>query len=154
MKDKPSGPQSVTAALGLDPSLMDIATRAKALADLDVQLRNVLPAATAKQCHLLNVRDGNLVVMARSPVFAARVRLAQDKLMAKANALGLEVTRVVTRVGGWDLPIDDPPVGKPLSRKAAAELKKTAATLGKDDPLGDVLRKLAATVNRATRSGK
>jgi hypothetical protein len=85
--------------------------------------------------------------MARTPVFAARVRLAQGDLLAKATELGLDVTSVVTRVGGWDPPTIEPAPGKPLSCRAAAELEATAAELGEDDPLAQVLRNLAAAAS-------
>lgn len=132
--------------------MADIAARAKALADLDVELRSVLPAATAANCRLLNVRDGSLVMMARSPVFAARVRLGQRELLAKATELGLQVKEVVTRVGGWDLPHVEQRVGKPLSATAAAELEKTAAELGENDELGDVIRRLARSASSSGQS--
>lgn len=132
--------------------MADIAARAKALADLDVELRSVLPAATAANCRLLNVRDGSLVMMARSPVFAARVRLGQRELLGKATEMGLQVSAVVTRVGGWDLPAEEPRVRKPLSPEAAAELLKTADELGADDPLAEVLKRLAETTSGARRN--
>lgn len=140
----------IRAVLSQDSSLADIAARAKALEALDLELRSVLPASTAAQCRVLNVRDGLLVVMARSPVFAARVRIAQGELLAKAKALGLQLTSIVTRVGGWELREEVATVGKELSEKAAAELEKTAAELGDGDPLGQALRDLAAAA-RARR---
>lgn len=140
----------IRAVLSQDSSLADIAARAKALEALDLELRSVLPASTAAQCRVLNVRDGLLVVMARSPVFAARVRIAQGELLAKAKALGLQLTSIVTGVGGWELREEVATVGKELSEKAAAELEKTAAELGDGDPLGQALRDLAAAA-RARR---
>lgn len=142
----------IRSVLSQDASLSDIAKRAKALEQLDVELRAVLPEATAAKCRVLNIRDGQLVVMARSPVFAARVRIAQAELLARATELGLQVSSVVTRVGGWDLPEDPAPVGRPLSEKAAAELEKTAAELGDGDPLAQALRDLAAAARGRQRS--
>lgn len=146
MSQSRTDPQGIRAVLTQDAGLVDIATRARALAELDLQLRAALPPATAAQCRLLNVRDGALVIMARSPVFAARVRIAQGELLAKAKDLGLEVSSVTTRVGGWELPQEPIAHGKPLSAKAAAELEKTARELGEDDDLAKALLSLASTV--------
>lgn len=154
MSQSRTDPQGIRAVLTQDAGLVDIATRARALAELDLQLRSALPPATAGQCRLLNVRDGALVMMARSPVFAARVRIAQGELLAKAKALGLEVSTVTTRVGGWELPAEESAPGKPLSAKAAAELEKTARELGEDDELAKALLSLASTVRgRGESSG-
>jgi hypothetical protein len=142
----------IGSVLSQDASLADIAKRAKALEQLDVELRAVLPEATAAKCRVLNVRDGLLVVMARSPVFAARVRLAQAELLARATELGLQVSSVVTRVGGWDLPEEPATVGKRLSESAAKELEKTAEELGDSDPLAQALRDLAAAARGRQRS--
>lgn len=145
MSQPTNATQGFVDVLSQDASLADIAKRARALEELDLQLRAALPAATAAKCRVINVREGLLVVMARSPVFAARVRIAQGDLLAKAKALGLEVTGIVTRVGGWELPQDEPVLGKPLSAKAAAELENTAAELGEDDDVADAIRRLART---------
>jgi hypothetical protein len=149
MTRTPSDPLEIASVLSQDASLQGVVRRAAALAELDVALRQALPAATARQCRVLNVRDGSLVVMARSSVFAGRVRVAQGALIARAQTLGLEVSQVLVRVGGWELPEPPSPAGTPLSARAAEELLKTAEELGEENPLSQALRGLAATLKKS-----
>src|SRR5690606_38005711 len=67
--------------------------RALWLDALDRQLRPHLPPALANRCRLANVDGGHLVFLVESPVWHAKVRLAEDQLLDAARSIGLKATR-------------------------------------------------------------
>lgn len=71
--------------------------RALWLDALDQQLRPLLPPGLAPHCRLANVTGGQLVFLTDSPVWRARLRLAEAELLDAARSIGLEPTAVVVR---------------------------------------------------------
>lgn len=79
--------------------LADIVRRAEAMGALTGALAGALPAEFAGSIVAANSReDGELVVIARSPAWAARLRFESEKLLAAARAHGEAATRCTVRV--------------------------------------------------------
>ena len=71
--------------------------RALWLDELDHTLRGHLPPTLAGQCRLANVDGEHLVFLVESPVWHAKVRLAEDQLLDAARSIGLKATRVTVK---------------------------------------------------------
>ncbi|MCF7749482.1 DUF721 domain-containing protein [Bacillus subtilis subsp. subtilis] len=71
--------------------------RALWLDALDRQLRPHLPPALATRCRLANVNGEHLVFLVDSPVWHARLRLAEAQLIDAARSIGLKVTKVTVK---------------------------------------------------------
>lgn len=79
--------------------LAEVVARARDMGTLTEQLAASLPADYADGLVAANVRaDGELVVIARSPAWAARLRYESDNLRAAAVAAGQQVASVSVRV--------------------------------------------------------
>ena len=73
--------------------------RAQAMADLAQRLAAAMPDDLKGGIRAANVRDdGELVVIADTPAWAARLRFEGDKLLAAARAAGERVTVISVRV--------------------------------------------------------
>jgi hypothetical protein len=71
--------------------------RALWLDALDRQLRPQLPPTLAARCRLANVNGEHLVFLVESPVWHAKVRLAEAQLIDAARSIGLKVTKVTVK---------------------------------------------------------
>ena len=71
--------------------------RALWLDALDRQLRPHLPPALGNRCRLANVDGEHLVFLVESPVWHAKVRLAEGQLIDAARSIGLKATRVTVK---------------------------------------------------------
>jgi len=71
--------------------------RALWLDALDRQLRPHLPPTLATRCRLANVNGEHLVFVVESPVWHAKVRLAEAQLIDAARSIGLKVTKVTVK---------------------------------------------------------
>ena len=71
--------------------------RALWLDALDRQLRPHLPPTLATRCRLSNVNGEHLVFLVESPVWHAKVRLAEAQLIDAARSIGLKVTKVTVK---------------------------------------------------------
>ncbi|WP_166766275.1 DUF721 domain-containing protein [Xanthomonas euroxanthea] len=92
----PSVPQpAIEAALGEKAG--DLLRRALWLDALDRQLRPLLPPHLATRCRLANVRDEQLVFLVDSPVWHAKLRLAETQLLDAARSIGLKATAVTIK---------------------------------------------------------
>lgn len=79
--------------------LSDVVERARAMAELAGRLAAALPADLRPGLRAANVRtDGELVIIAESPAWAARLRFEADKLLAAAREAGDDVERIRVRV--------------------------------------------------------
>lgn len=82
-----------------DGSLGEIVQRARDLDQLVDALRRVFPEEEAGGIRAANIRDnGELVVLAESPAWAARLRFETDRLIAAARDAGATVTGCKVRV--------------------------------------------------------
>ena len=121
-----------------------LADRARVLDALDERLRRLLPAATARETRLADVRNGRIVFLASSPTWASRLRLHQADLLAEARtALGSGVERFAVKVAPLPTVPPEPTKPKPLSAATARHLKATATILS-DPELQALYRKLAS----------
>jgi hypothetical protein len=83
-----------------DKGLGAIVRRAKELDSLTEALRRALSAEEAAGLVAANIRDdGELVVLAESPAWAARLRFEEDRLLEAARNTGATVTSCKVRVG-------------------------------------------------------
>ncbi len=71
--------------------------RALWLDALDRQLRPHLPPTLATRCRLANVNGEHLVFLVESPVWHAKLRLAERELIDAARSIGLKVTKVTIK---------------------------------------------------------
>jgi len=71
--------------------------RALWLDALDRQLRPHLPSGLRSQCRLANVNGEHLVFLVESPVWHARMRLAEAQLIDAARSIGLKATKVTIK---------------------------------------------------------
>ncbi|MBC6943346.1 MAG: DUF721 domain-containing protein [Xanthomonadales bacterium] len=134
------GPRPAMQCVTLDV----LAQRARALDVLDQRLRRLLPAATARQTRLADVRNGRLVFLASSPIWASRLRLQQTTLLAEARlALGETIERFAVKVAPLPTVPPNPTKPIPLSATTARHLRATAAVLS-DPQLRAVLLDIAS----------
>ena len=71
--------------------------RALWLDALDRQLRPQLPPPLRSRCRLANVDGEHLVFLVESPVWHAKLRLAERQLIDAARSIGLKVTKVTIK---------------------------------------------------------
>jgi hypothetical protein len=111
-------------------TLGTLADRARALDALDRRLRPLLPAAVARETRLADIRNGRIVFLASSPIWASRIRLHQAALLAEARAaLGDAIERFAVKVAPLPTVPPEPARPKPLSAAAARHLRATAKAI-------------------------
>ncbi|QXQ03212.1 DUF721 domain-containing protein [Stenotrophomonas indicatrix] len=71
--------------------------RALWLDALDRQLRPQLPPPLRSRCRLANVDGEHLVFLVESPVWHAKLRLAEAQLLDAARSIGLKATKVTVK---------------------------------------------------------
>ncbi|PJL43574.1 DUF721 domain-containing protein [Stenotrophomonas maltophilia] len=71
--------------------------RALWLDALDRQLRPQLPPPLRSRCRLTNVDGEHLVFLVESPVWHAKLRLAEAQLLDAARSIGLKATKVTIK---------------------------------------------------------
>jgi len=82
-----------------DRGLGEIVGRARELDDLVDALKRIFPEQHANGIRAANIReDGELVVLAASPAWAARLRFEADRLVSAARETGATVTGCKVRV--------------------------------------------------------
>ena len=116
--------------------------RALWLDALDRQLRPRLPPFLANRCRLANVDGEHLVFLVESPIWHAKVRLAEQQLLDAARSIGLEATRVTVKTAAVPAP-------SPVDN---GQLDSRAVTAATHKGLRDALACLADVED--TRSGK
>jgi|GEM_PF-2367312 len=81
------------------PALASLVNQARQLEALDVRLRALLPPQLAAECRLANYRDQTLIFLARTPIWASKLRLSSRQLLDEAQrALGSEALRLTVKV--------------------------------------------------------
>ena len=79
--------------------LGDIVRHARDMGELVGRLQQALPDEIGQQVLAANIRDnGELVVLARSPAWAAKLRFEADALLAAARESGAKVETCTVRV--------------------------------------------------------
>ena len=110
--------------------------RALWLDALDQQLRPLLPPGLAGHCRLANVSGGQLVFVTDSPVWRARVRLAEAELLDAARSVGLNPTAVICKTTTGPLHPTRPASAAPplVSATARQAVGDALASLRESDP--------------------
>ncbi len=86
-----------------DGNLGDIIRHAQDMGELVRVLQRSMPVESATSVSAANIRDdGELVVLASSPAWAAKLRFEADRLMAAARATGADVKSCTIRVTRYD----------------------------------------------------
>lgn len=128
-----------------------LAQRAHALDTLDQRLRRLLPDATARETRLADVRNGRLVFLASSPIWASRLRLHQATLLAEARlAIGETIERFAVKVAPLPTVPPNPTKPVPLSAATARHLR-AAATVLADPQMRALLLDMASIADGETR---
>lgn len=82
-----------------DGGLGEIIRHAQDMGELLRVLQGSLPGDAASSINAANIRDdGELVILANSPAWAAKLRFEADSLMAAARSSGAEVKSCTVRV--------------------------------------------------------
>ena len=82
-----------------DGGLGDIVRHARDMGELVALLQSCLSEDEARSVVAANIRDnGELVVLASSPAWAAKLRFEAESLMTAARQTGTEVTSCTVRV--------------------------------------------------------
>lgn len=110
--------------------------RALWLDALDQQLRPLLPPGSAAHCRLANVSGEQLVFVTDSPVWRARMRLAEAELLDAARSVGLNPTAVIvkTTTGPLRPPMPAGATAPLVSATALQALSDALASLREPDP--------------------
>ncbi|MFT4248681.1 MAG: DUF721 domain-containing protein [Pseudomonas sp.] len=128
----PNSPPRPALEAALAEKSGDPLRRALWLDALDRQLRPCLPSPLAGHCRLANVKDGQLVFLVESPVWHARLRLAEHQIIDAARSIGLTITRVTVKTATSALrsPTQpDPQRSKPISEATRKGLRDALASL-------------------------
>jgi len=138
---KPNARKAAVPRLAAEAAMADetgaTLRRALWLDALDQQLRPLLPPGLAGHCRLANVSGGQLVFVTDSPVWRARVRLAEAELLDAARSVGLNPTAVICKTTTGPLHPPAPPASTttPLvSATALQALSDALASLRESDP--------------------
>jgi len=82
-----------------DGGLGDIIRHAKEMGELVHELQQALPDDIGASIQSANIRgDGELVILASSPAWAAKLRFEAERLMDIARRAGADVTSCIVRV--------------------------------------------------------
>ncbi|MDR1076823.1 MAG: DUF721 domain-containing protein [Xanthomonadaceae bacterium] len=121
-RDRPGTVPQTALDIALQDKAGTVLRRAMWLETLDQQLRPLLPANALHHCRLANVTDRQLVFVADSPVWHARLRLIESELLNAAHTIGLTATRVAIKTTRNLSPSPvDPAGGNPLKPSAATQ---------------------------------
>ncbi|UYC11438.1 DUF721 domain-containing protein [Xanthomonas sp. CFBP 8445] len=151
-KRKSGEGHTATPQPALDAALADKAgdplRRALWLDALDRQLRPHLPPNLASRCRLANVHGEQLVFLVESPVWHARVRLAEADILAAARSLGLKATKVTVKTA-------TAPAHSPMQQARSTPAPVSAAThKGLREALASLQDVVSATPDATTGSDR
>jgi hypothetical protein len=119
VRSSPSAPRPALEAL-LAGASGDPLRRALMLDALDLRLRPCLSPPLAAHARLANISGHKLVFLVDSPVWHARLRLAEPELLHAARSLGLDVSALVVRTASAPLQAPGP------AERPAAPMSKAA----------------------------
>ncbi len=111
--------------------------RALWLDALDRQLRPHLPPHLASRCRLANVNGEQLVFLVESPIWHARLRLAENQILDVARSIGLKATRVTIKTATTSLRSptqQDQSRPQPISEATRNGLRDALASLQDIEP--------------------
>lgn len=146
---KASGPVAVSTLLGQAGGLRRLAERAGTLQELERALAPALPGDLRRHCRLANIHEGVVVMVADSPVWAARLKFAGPALLGLLRRdHGLSARRLRVRIA----PASVPAAGVVRHHSlpdAAGRALRSLAERESDPGLAAALRRLGSRARRA-----
>lgn len=145
MQSRSSGPSHpLQSAFGASSRIAGLVERARKLALIDDLLRRSLPEPLASHVTMANYRDGRLIFLADSTLWAARLRLHHDDLLQAARTtLGVDDVKIAVKVAAPVAAPTETRDFRPLSAAAAEHLRAAARSMT-DPELRDLFHRLAS----------
>lgn len=124
-----------------------LSARARELDNLDQLLRQSLPSPLNERLRYAGLRGTRASLLASSPTWASRARMAQPKILAALRALGVPAETLLIKVVAAPLPQAEPTASLPLSAGSARHLRAAAKAIA-DPELQALFLELASFAER------
>jgi hypothetical protein len=136
-------PSKVGSLLASDAGLQTVAEKARLINALSKLCFDFLPPGLARLVRAVNVKDGQLVLLAASPAAAAKLKLLSETLRQFLLEQRAQVNSVSVRVqpGGGNVPEVTSRASRQLSASALGELQRLHERLP-DSPARRALKTL------------
>jgi len=136
-------PSKVGSLLASDAGLQTVAEKARLINALSKLCFDFLPLGLARLVRAVNVKDGQLVLLAASPAAAAKLKLLSETLRQFLLEQRAQVNSVLVRVqpGGGNVPEVTSRASRQLSASALGELQRLHERLP-DSPARRALKTL------------
>jgi hypothetical protein len=136
-------PSKVGSLLASDAGLQTVAEKARLINALSKLCFDFLPPGLARLVRAVNVKDGQLVLLAASPAAAAKLKLLSETLRQFLLEQRAQVNSVLVRVqpGGGNVPEVTSRASRQLSASALGELQRLHERLP-DSPARRALKTL------------
>ena len=123
----------------------DLMVRAKELLQLETLIREFLDPVLKRHCRVAGFKNGDITLLADSPVWATRLRCQVPVLMTLLRRTwpNAELRKMLVKVSPFWLPEKPPRRQLIRSQSAAAVLQEVADTI-EDEQLSRTLRRLAS----------
>lgn len=128
-----------------------LSARARELDTLDQQLRRSLPPPLNDRLHYAGLRGTRATLLAESPTWASRARMAQPKILAALRALGVQAETILVKVVTTPPPPAEPNASLPLSAASARHLRAAAKVIA-DPELRALFLEMASFAERDSSS--
>jgi hypothetical protein len=128
-----------------------LSARARELENLDQQLRRSLPPPLNERLRYAGLRGTRATLLAPSPTWASRARMAQPKILAALRALGVPAETILVKVVTAPPPPAEPLASVPLSAASARHLRAAAKAIA-DPELQALFLELASFAERDSSS--
>ena len=118
-------PTKVGRLLDADPGMQPVVAKARELAALSKLCLDFLPAELARRIRGINLKNGQLVLLAATPAAAAKLKLLSESLGKYLSEQRAKVNSVSVRVQPENTAVEDvtPRARKQLSRDAEKALR-------------------------------
>ena len=128
-----------------------LSARARELDNLDQQLRQSLPPPLNERLHYAGLRGTRATLLAPSPTWASRARMAQPRILAALRALGVQAETILVKVVAAPLQPAEPIASLPLSAASARHLRAAAKAIA-DPELQALFLELASFAEKDSGS--
>lgn len=106
-----------------------LSARARELDNLDQQLRRSLPPPLNDRLHYAGLRGTRATLLAESPAWASRARMAQPRILAALRALGVQAETILVKVVIAPPRPAEPNASLPISAASARHLRAAAKAI-------------------------
>lgn len=112
-------------------AIAKLGAQARELDRLDQRFRQLLPAPLNEQVRFAGIRGGRAVLLAPSPAWATRTRMAQTRILALLRTLGVQADSIVVKVKVVAAPLmkAEPVASVPVSAATARHLRAASKTV-------------------------